>query len=788
MKRKDYLYIFLLIMIPLLFLFIITSQNLLFGNKVDWFNQHITIADALRHAIREEGTIFPTYLSHLMSGVNIYYFSYYGSLRFDVLLGALFINVKMIDLFIGYQVFLLILTNLTCYFFLKEHLKRNDLCFLLSLFVLLSSIFFQFHKQVMFVNYMPFLFLMLRSIDHYFIDHHFTGIIIWGSCIVLHSYFYCIACFIVCFIYFVMQCANHKEYKKPLFHLLIAYVGIVLLTAIYTIPTLYVIAGGSKSVSSTHLLDLLMPTFSLKGLLYNNYGCGFTYLIWILIVCGLYKKKTRLLSLIIIISMFCPLISFIMNGFLYARSKILIVFIPLIILQAGLVLEDFTFRINYSMLILIILPLFFITQPYLVCIDLIVSLIILYFYKHHQQIVFIYLLIPLLVVYFNNPTTSFISTKQYQNYSNKEAETLIQRNKINTLVNLNQSKQNMNQTYQNQITRISGYTSTNHKLYNSYLYDTLKLPISINNRVAQIDQNHLFYLKLMSVDSVVSKKKIEGYQKVDEINGLKLYQSQDVKPIAYATNQLYSQNQFQKLKYPYTLDTLYHQAIVKDGNNDYQSQFIKEDMGLKKEYQIKNNKKTHINYQLNRKTNNEIIVIEGDVVNHLPLQSVSITINGIKNKLSKSTSPYYNQNTHFTYLLTAQQLSISLSKGHYDLKNIQTYSLNKNALKNIKVDPLSINKGKDILNGTINVSNDGYFITRIPYDRGYQILVDHQEVKSEVVNEAFLGCKIKKGKHQIQIKFTPYGYRLGFILSYFGFMVVFIHYLIERKIKDERKY
>ena len=281
-----------------------------------------------------------------------------------------------------------------------------------------------------------------------------------------------------------------------------------------------------------------------------------------------------------------------MNGFLYARSKILIVFIPLIILQAGLVLEDFTFRINYSMLILIILPLFFITQPYLVCIDLFVSLTILYFYKHHQQIVFIYLLIPLLVVYFNNPTTSFISTKQYQNYSNKEAETLIQRNKINTLVNLNQSKQNMNQTYQNQITRISGYTSTNHKLYNSYLYDTLKLPISINNRVAQIDQNHLFYLKLMSVDSIVSKKKIEGYQKVDEINGLKLYQSQDVKPIAYATNQLYSQNQFQKLEYPYTLDTLYHQAIVKDGNNDYQSQFIKEDMGLKKEYQIKNNKKT----------------------------------------------------------------------------------------------------------------------------------------------------------------------------------------------------
>ena len=790
MKKKDYLYMLVLTIIPLFMVFIVKSQHLLFGNSIDWFNQHVTLADALRHAIRSEGTIFPTYLSNLMSGVNIYHFSYYGTLRFDVLLGALLIHVKMVNIIIFYQVFLMILTLIACYLFLRNHLKNRYLCFLMSLFTLLSALFFQFHKQIMFVNYMPFLFLMLRSIDRYFINQKLTSIVIWGSCIVLHSYFYCVGCFIVCFIYFMLHCYRYKNYKKHFLHLIAAYLLIVLLTAIYTIPTLFVIAGGNKSVNATNYLSLLIPTFSLKGLLYNNYGCGLTYMFWVLIVFGLFKEKTRTLSIILMISMLCPIVSLIMNGFLYARSKILIVFIPLIILQAGLVLEDFTFRINYSMLILIILPLFFITQPYLVCIDLFVSLTILYFYKHHQQIVFIYLLIPLLVVYFNNPTTSFISTKQYQNYSNKEAETLIQRNKINTLVNLNQSKQNMNQTYQNQITRISGYTSTNHKLYNSYLYDTLKLPISINNRVAQIDQNHLFYLKLMSVDSIVSKKKIEGYQKVDEINGLKLYQSQDVKPIAYATNQLYSQNQFQKLKYPYTLDTLYHQAIVKDGNNDYQSQFIKEDMGLKKEYQIKNNKKTHINYQLNRKTNNEIIVIEGDVINHLPLQSVSITINGIKNKLSKSTSPYYNQNTHFTYLLSGENiktLSISLSKGHYDLKNIKTYSLNKEVIenRNKEVDSLNIQKGKDVLKGSINVKNNGYFITRIPYDRGYTIYIDGKVVKSEIVNEAFLGCPINQGKHKIQIKFTPTGYRLGFILSYFGFMVIFINYIIERRRKNE---
>ena len=77
MKKKDYLYMLVLTIIPLFMVFIVKSQHLLFGNSIDWFNQHVTLADALRHAIRSEGTIFPTYLSNLMSGVNIYHFSYY---------------------------------------------------------------------------------------------------------------------------------------------------------------------------------------------------------------------------------------------------------------------------------------------------------------------------------------------------------------------------------------------------------------------------------------------------------------------------------------------------------------------------------------------------------------------------------------------------------------------------------------------------------------------------------------------------------------------------------------
>ena len=57
-------------------IFVLKGQHL-FGNSIDWFNQHVMLSDALRQAIRDEGTLFPTYLKNLMSGVNIYYFSYY---------------------------------------------------------------------------------------------------------------------------------------------------------------------------------------------------------------------------------------------------------------------------------------------------------------------------------------------------------------------------------------------------------------------------------------------------------------------------------------------------------------------------------------------------------------------------------------------------------------------------------------------------------------------------------------------------------------------------------------
>ena len=763
MTRKDKRTICLLGLVCIALVLLLTSN--VFGNTIDWYSQHVVIADALRHAIRSEHTLFPTYMKQLMGGGNIYHFSYYGYLRPDILIGALLIKVNMQTIIIAYSVLMMTLSVICCYIFLRQHTDDENICIFVSLLVLLSSIFFHSHKQIMFVNYMPYLFLALISIE----KKNFVAFTLCGSMIVLHSYFYCIGCFIVCFIYLLYR--YPKEWKK----LFISYVLIVLLTAILTIPTLYIILMNGKSGAPTQLSSLFIPSFNLKGLLYSKYGCGLTYISYILLVLALGDKQLRKLSIVTLVSFYCPLVWFIMNGFLYARSKIMLVFIPIVAYIMCMMLvkiKEGDVKLSKYAVILLIIPLFFIDYPVSALIDcLFASLLLL---QKRKQVLYAYLVVPMLVVSFINGPSSFYKPKK----SEKNVSQLVRRNKMHTVADLT-TRQNVNQTHGNILKRVSGYTSTNNKHYNEFLFDTLRIPVPTNNRVAQNDTDNIFYLKTLGIDTVISERNAPyGYSLKDQDKNVKLYQSNTALPQAYATSELMSEKQFKKLSYPYTLDTLVNCAIVNKGNTHYQSQFVEEDPGFEKKYHIKN--KVNKEITLKRQTNNEIVVLECDVVNNKPLKGISMSVNGMKNKLASITNPYYHPHTHFTFVTTSNQLKVSLSKGNYIIKNIKMHTLPASALHQ-QVDPLETKKTSHVLEGKINVSKDGYFITRIPYEKGYTMYIDNKKVNAEKVNQAFLGCRISKGTHQIKITFTPPGYTLACIISTIGVILLALFYIYQRK-------
>ena len=68
------------------------------------------------------------------------------------------------------------------------------------------------------------------------------------------------------------------------------------------------------------------------------------------------------------------------------------------------------------------------------------------------------------------------------------------------------------------------------------------------------------------------------------------------------------------------------------------------------------------------------------------------------------------------------------------------YDVIKN--RNQEIDALvgSYNQDGNLVEGTINVSNDGYLVTSLPYQNGYTVLIDGKEVAKEC-NKAFLGAR-----------------------------------------------
>lgn len=761
MTQKDKRYLCIITTVIILLIGFLTSTYI-FGNKIDWYSQHVVIADALRHAIRSEGTLLPTYLKQLMGGGNIYHFSYYGYLRPDILIGAMLINVKMQTIIILYSIAMLILTVIGCYLFLRKNCEDENICLFVSLLIMLSTIIYHSHKQLMFVNYLPFLFFALISID----KRHYTSFTIWGSLIVLHSYYYSIGCFIILFIYMLYK---HKEdYKKLIF----SYSVIVMLTAVLTIPTLFVILGNGKGCQGPSLFKLFIPSLNLKGLLYSEYGCGLTYFSYIMLVLALSDSKLKKLSLVCLVSFFCPLVWLFMNGLLYARSKILIVFLPLvayIICQMLMKIKQEEIKFNVPTILLLIIPIFFMKHPQYALIDFLLCLLILL--ERKKKLFIAYLIVPLIVISsINNPTT-FYQNAKYSNSINK----IVKRNKIHTLSDTI-TRQNTNETYGNTINRMSGYTSTNNKYYNTFLYDTLQIPIPTNNRVAQSDTNNIFYLKLLGIDSLISKRRAPSdYVLKDKIKKVKLYQSQAVLPSAYATNSTISEEQFDKIKYPYNLDTLVNNAVVDKGNSHYQSKFSTQK--LSDTYHIQK----AIKKELNVDTSQKVMVLEFDVKNNEPEKDISISINGTKNKLPSITNPYYHPHTHFTYVFTnTNKLKIKASKGNYIVKNIKVSTCPLSAL-NTQVDALQVMPSKDVLKGKITVKKDGYFITHIPYESGYKLYVDNKQVKIERVNKAFIGCRIKKGHHTIRITFLPPGYYYACIITFIGFLFLIWLWIYERR-------
>ena len=366
------------------------------------------------------------------------------------------------------------------------------------------------------------------------------------------------------------------------------------------------------------------------------------------------------------------------------------------------------------------------------------------------------------------------------------------------------------------------YSSAYNSEYQTFRQKTFGLEEPFRNVMMQSVSKNPVFCRMMGVRYIVSDSDVTGYALVKKCEKTGIYQNNDAAPVMYATDRVMTEKEYNKLAFPYNQTAFLEYAVVgehtessdqnimtaytpvslkmadnhkahngagnrttdigkKNGHERKVGTWIHEKEDGWKIHAKKIKKITFSIRQVQQETTQQegqrqILFLSFCVDNARPNKDVAVWINGIRNKLSAKDHVYYNENKTFIYAVPLKDgedtISVTFGKGKYQLSHVQAYlgSLPERSKtlyqSEVQVDK-KLTKDNEI-QGTIQVKNDGWFITSIPYDTHFKMYIDGKETKIQKVNTAFLGCEIGSGKHEVRIVYHAPGATAGKVFSMIG--------------------
>lgn len=120
------------------------------------------------------------------------------------------------------------------------------------------------------------------------------------------------------------------------------------------------------------------------------------------------------------------------------------------------------------------------------------------------------------------------------------------------------------------------------------------------------------------------------------------------------------------------------------------------------------------------------------------------------------------------WCLAGQEITVTCSGN--EIMDARAYRFEESALEELyyQLEPggMTVTLWEDTaLEGVVYAEEPGLFFTSIPYDKGWTILADGQEIKGRKVMGAFLGIDLPQGQHQISLRYQPPGLKMGIWIS-----------------------
>ena len=594
----------------LLFIILITAvmpDGYVYGSNTDWLSQHVTLAETIRNACLEQHTLLPSWIG-LGGGSNGYQFAYYGFLRPDILIGCLLPQIPMVDIIIGYMTAVYLCSVLLVYIWLKAERISPLLAWLGSILFMTAGCLFHMHRQIMFVNYLPFLLLAFLCIR----KQRYKWLPLCLLLICLSSFYFSISAFAAVGWYWYRTEGKRFWRGSFLKRYIPSAVFAAAMAAALLLPTALVLLEHSRLGTDTGLLKLLElfgPNPVFNNILFNEYGMGLTLICFYAILAGLKIKNFRKDSILFLMFGMFGIFSYVLNGTLYTRPKILIPFMPLVILhcvryaeicrktEAPVPVPESDSRSPKQVRIygaqvpplwpfVVMLPvslLWFSQEQFpwilmdlaiLFCLCLAIRLRGKYarpsFSAASGWLTAVLLLISPMGMYLTTAgtedwvkeseispgfTADELSQVQFDPLYHFDSllSPLVDGNELNTFLH-----------------RSTMYSSVTNGEYSELYYDTLMTPVRINNRVALLTSDNPFMLNLLGVRYLETTDGHipAGYETILKSGKNVIVETPDVLPSVYFTDDTVSQEWFDTLDPLQKLDIITRKTVVEDSSRE----------------------------------------------------------------------------------------------------------------------------------------------------------------------------------------------------------------------------
>ncbi|MBR5267629.1 MAG: YfhO family protein [Lachnospiraceae bacterium] len=147
------------------------------------------------------------------------------------------------------------------------------------------------------------------------------------------------------------------------------------------------------------------------------------------------------------------------------------------------------------------------------------------------------------------------------------------------------------------------------------------------------------------------------------------------------------------------------------------------------------------------------------------------------------------------YLIEGNQVTLTSQTDNQDMK-CEVYRFSDQAMislyNKLNETPLKLTSWKDTkLVGTVNAAERGLLFTSIPYESGWTVKVDGEEVETEKIFDAFLSIELPAGEHEITFEYFPAGLKIGIINTLAAIVILAILFgvdrIMERRDQEKRE-